>query len=473
MWLTKLRGSAPGRALRHRNFRLFITGNLVSLLGTRIHEIAAGWLVWTLTESATWLGALAIAQTLPRILLWPIAGVLADRMDRRRMAFIFQSIAFLGAGSLALVNALELIQVWMIVLVHAVLGVCQGFWQPSRMALLSQVVPREDMTPAVAVNSVGAQSSRILGPALAGLIIIYAGPTTAFAVNAFTFLAVIGALSLMTLAPGRASRAARTGMIRESLDGMRYIANHPGIGPLILIVLIFCVSVRPIIDLFPAFADVNFARGAGGLSALNAMLGLGAVLGGIWASWRSGLRGLTALLAWSSGVGGAATLLFALTDSFPFALVCVVFRLGNRVAGHRLADPDPDRRGRRRARAGVQRLWHDLRRVAGYRHLCYGLGGGPHRPACARGHRRRHRHAALRVYFHPAAATRRHPRDPGGTRRPGKATIGRNLAGQGCRRCRLPGRSDSVLAIRPAPGPSQQPTPRTSHGPCSRPEIPR
>lgn len=325
MWLTKLRSSAPGRALRHRNFRLFITGNLVSLLGTRIHEIAAGWLVWTLTESATWLGALAIAQTLPRILLWPIAGVLADRMDRRRMAFIFQSIAFLGAGSLAVVNALELIQVWMIVLVHAVLGVCQGFWQPSRMALLSQVVPREDMTPAVALNSVGAQSSRILGPALAGLIIIYAGPTTAFAVNAFTFLAVIGALSLMTLAPGRASRAVRTGMIRESLDGMRYIANHPGIGPLILIVLIFCVSVRPIIDLFPAFADVNFARGAGGLSALNAMLGLGAVLGGIWASWRSGLRGLTALLAWSSGVGGAATLLFALTDSFPFALVCVVF----------------------------------------------------------------------------------------------------------------------------------------------------
>ena len=325
MWLTKLRGSAPGRALRHRNFRLFIFGNLVSLLGTRIHEIAAGWLVWTLTGSATWLGALAVAQMLPRILLWPLAGVLADRMDRRRMAFIFQSIAFLAAGSLALVNASGHIQVWMVVLVHAVLGACQGFWQPSRMALLSQVVPREDMTPAVALNSVGAQSSRIIGPALAGLIIIYSGPTMAFAVNAFSFLAVIVALSLMVLSPGRASRAARTGIIRESLDGMRYIAQHPGIGPLILIVLVFCVTVRPIIDLFPAFADVNFGRGAGGLSALNAMLGLGAVLGGIWASWRSGLRGLTALLAWSSGIGGAATLLFALTDSFPFALVCVIF----------------------------------------------------------------------------------------------------------------------------------------------------
>jgi MFS family permease len=387
MWLTRLRTSAPGRALRHRNFRLFISGNLVSLLGTRIHEIAAGWLVWTLTESATWLGALAVAQTLPRILLWPIAGVLADRMDRRQMAFIFQSIAFASAASLALVNALGLVQVWMVVLVHGLLGGCQGFWQPSRMALLSQVVPREDMTPAVALNSV----SRILGPALAGLIIVYAGPTTAFAANALSFLAVIVALALMTLAPGRASRAGRGGMLRESLDGMRYIAGHPGIGPLILIVLIFCVSVRPIIDLFPAFADVNFARGAGGLSALNAMLGIGAVLGGIWASLRSGLRGLTALLAWSSGVGGVATLLFALTDNF------------------RVADADPDRGGRPCARPGVQRLRHDLRRVAGDRHLRHGLGRRPHRAAHPDGGRRRHRRTAVPVRLHPPAAPRRNP----------------------------------------------------------------
>lgn len=321
--LSKLRASAPAQALRHRNFRLYATGNLVNLLGTRVHEIAAGWLVWTLTESATWLGILVVAEMVPRMLMWPFAGVLADRMDRRRMAFIFQAIAAASAGALALASALEVITVWMIVFVQGMLGLCLAFWQPARFSLLSQVVPKADMTPAVAITAVVSQSSRIAGPALAGVILVYSGTTAAFAWNAVTYLAVIVALSLMSLAPRERVAERTLGMAGEVMEGVRYIARHPGIGPVVVFVFIFSVAVRPIIELMPAFADAVFDRGAAGLSLLNTMIGVGAVAGAMFAAWRGGLKGLVRIMAVSAVTGGVATFLFAITGEFVLALACV------------------------------------------------------------------------------------------------------------------------------------------------------
>ena len=323
MRLSDLSSSGPGRALRNRSFRLYTSGNLVSLLGTRIHEIAAGWLVWTLTESATWLGAMAVAEMVPRILVWPLAGVLADRIDRRKLALIFQSLAGISAALLAVANAAGVMQVWMVVLVHGLLGLCQGFWQPARMALLNQVVPRSDMPAAVALSSVIAQSSRVVGPAIAGVIIVWAGVTTAFICNAVSFLGVIIALQFITLRQGSQPPAVRKSVLFDTVEGMRYVVRHPGIGPLILMIVIFAITVRPIFDLFPGFADAVFQRGAGGLSMLNSALGAGALVGGIWASWRSGLKGMTVILAATGGLGALATLCFALTDIFPLALALV------------------------------------------------------------------------------------------------------------------------------------------------------
>ncbi len=325
MLLSTLRSSAPARALRHRNFRLYISGNLVNQLGTRVHEIAAGWLVWTLTESATWLGMLALSEMTTRMLTWPFAGVLADRMDRRKVAFIFQAIAALAAGLLAVINILGLMQVWMIILVHGILGLCLGFWLPARIALLSQIVPRDDLPPAVALTSVVSNSSRIVGPAIAGVIIVYSGPTTAFVFNAVTYMLIIVALHLMTLAPREGARSARQSVLKETMEGVRYVVRHPGLRPLALIVLAFSVTVRPVIELFPAFADAIFDKGPGGLSALNSMLGVGACTGALWVSLRSGMRGLTTLFAVACGLGGLAIFLFALTENFSFALACVIF----------------------------------------------------------------------------------------------------------------------------------------------------
>ena len=323
MRLSDLASSGPGRALRNPNFRLYTFGNLVSQLGTRAHEIAAGWLVWTLTGSATWLGAMALAEMIPRLLIWPIAGVMADRFDRRKLALVFQTLAGCAALTLAIINMMGLLQAWMVVAVHGLLGLCNGFWQPARMALLNQVVPKPDMSPAVALSSVITQSSRIVGPAIAGVIIVYAGVTTAFVFNAVSFLAVIISFQYIVLHGGSYRPAVRKSVVHETTEGIRYVVGHPGIGPLILIIIFFSLSVRPFIDLFPGFADAVFHRGAVGLSMLNSFLGIGAMLGGVWTSLRTDLKGMTTFLAVGGLVGATAMLAFALTGYFPLALPCV------------------------------------------------------------------------------------------------------------------------------------------------------
>ena len=324
MRLPDFRSSAPWRTMQHRNFRLYAGGNLLSLLGTRTQEIASGWLVWTLTGEATWLGAVALAEIVPRFLVWPWAGVLADRVDRRKLAVIFQATALIAAALLTVVTATGVVQVWMVVACHGVFGVCLGFWEPSRQALLPDMVPKEDMTPAVALSSVIAQSSRVLGPAVAGIIVVLFGITAAFAFNAISKCSVIVAVHLMKLPPFQPQAGQRRGIAVETMEAIRYVAAHPGIGPLMLSIFIFMSTVRPIIDMFPAFADAVFAQGPGGLSMLNGFLGVGALIGGMWASWRGALKGLVGVMTMSTGIGAVGILLFALTDHFAFALGCCI-----------------------------------------------------------------------------------------------------------------------------------------------------
>jgi predicted MFS family arabinose efflux permease len=181
------------------------------------------------------------------------------------------------------------------------------------------------MTPAVAVSSVINQSARVLGPIVAGLIMVSFGVTAAFAFNAISKCSVIVSVNLMDLPPFRPKEGQRRGIVAETMEGMRYVVAHPGIGPLMLTIFIFMSTVRPIIDLFPGFADAVFHQGAGGLSTLNGFLGAGALIGGVWASWRGALKGLVTIMTWATGLGALGILLFSLTDRFPLALTCCLF----------------------------------------------------------------------------------------------------------------------------------------------------
>lgn len=321
----------PLRAFRSRNFRLFALGQILSLAGTRIHEVAAGWLMWQLTGSATWLGVLALAEILPRLLLWPISGLVADSLDRRRVALIFQTLAALEAGLLAVLQALGLVNEWILVLATVLLGLNSTFWQPVRMTLIPKLAPPEDLPNVIALSSVLANVARVVGPIIAGPAIIWGGISTAFALNGLSFVAVVVALLMMNLTVDDTSppRRKSTG---SAWQGIAVVAAHPGMRPLFILIGLFAITVRPLADLLPAFAEGLFDKGPGGFAALISAMGGGALSAGLLLSWRQQYSGLTTILAVFGMIGAAATAFFALTTNSFTALV-LMFLVGLGVTG--------------------------------------------------------------------------------------------------------------------------------------------
>jgi MFS family permease len=321
----------PLRALRSRNFRLFASGQILSLAGTRIHEVAAGWLMWQLTGSATWLGVLALAEILPRLLLWPISGLVADSMDRRRVAQIFQTLAALEAGLLALLQSLGLVNEWILVLATGLLGLNSTFWQPVRMTLIPKLAPPEDLPNVIALTSVLANVARVIGPIVAGPAIIWGGIGMAFALNSLSFVAVIAALRMIDLKAGDTSPPRRTSK-GSAWQGIAVVAAHPGMRPLFILIGIFAIAVRPLADLLPAFAEGVFNKGPGGFAALISAMGGGALCAGLLLSWRQQYSGLTTILAVFGMIAATATALFAMTTNSIVALI-LMFVVGVGVSG--------------------------------------------------------------------------------------------------------------------------------------------
>jgi MFS family permease len=313
----------PLRAFKNRNFRLFAAGQVLSLAGTRIHEVAAGWLMWQLTGSVTWLGALALVEIVPRVLIWPVTGLLADSMDRRRVAMIFQTLSAIEAGVLAGLQAFGLVDPWMLLFVAGLLGLNHAFWQPVRMALIPALVPSQELPTAVALSSVLANVARVVGPILSGPAIIWGGVGLAFALNSVSFFGVVVALRMMHLASNQTMPRRRLDSPRGIWHGLAVVAAHPGMGPLFLLIGIFAITVRPVAELLPAFAENVFHRGPGGFASLISVMGGGALVAGVLLSWRSALAGLTTILALFGILGAMATALFALTSSFTLALICM------------------------------------------------------------------------------------------------------------------------------------------------------
>jgi predicted MFS family arabinose efflux permease len=324
-------GHGPLRAFRSRNFRLFAAGQILSLGGTRIHEVAAGWLMWQLTGSATWLGVLALVEIAPRLVLWPISGLVADSMDRRRVAVIFQTLAAIEACILALLQGLGLMNEWILVLATGLLGLNSTFWQPVRLTLIPKLAPPEDLPNVIALASVLANVARVVGPLVAGPAIIWGGIGMAFALNGLSFVAVVAALLMMdlkasdTTPPGRMSKG-------SAWQGIAAVAAHPGMRPLFILIGIFAIAVRPLADLLPAFAEGVFNKGPGGFAALISAMGGGALCAGLLLSWRQQYSGLTTILAVFGMIAATATALFALTSNSLVALI-LMFVVGLGVTG--------------------------------------------------------------------------------------------------------------------------------------------
>ena len=318
------------RTLRHRNYRIYVSGNSVSLIGSWMQRIAVGWLTWQLTESGFWLGLMACAEFLPAVLLGPFGGVLADRFDRLRIIIVVQSAAFCQAVALFALTALGLMTIELLAALVLVNGIVLGIYQPSRLALVFSLLPREDLSTGIAINSITFNLARFLGPALAGVIIVGSGIAGAFAANAASYLAFLIALSCLQLtqasAPsgGAAGGTARPSIAQQLGEGIRYAARHRGIGPMLLLLSAASLGVRPFVDLLPGFADAVFAGGAETLALLSSSVGIGAVVSGAWIARRGG-GGLTRLILVATLLMALAVVAFAATNILWFATASATF----------------------------------------------------------------------------------------------------------------------------------------------------
>lgn len=262
------------RALRHRNYRLFFIGQLISLTGTWMQSVAQGWLVLRLTDSPALLGLTAAASSLPVLLLSLPAGALADRVPKHRLLLVSQIVAMLLAATLAALTLSGLVQVWHILVLAMLLGVVNAFDAPARQSFTVEMVGREDLLNAIALNASIFNGARTIGPAVAGVVVALIGEGPAFALNALSFSFVIAGLLMMRLPPFKGGGARRAGALRE---GLGYIRGEPRVLALLALaagVSLFCFVHIP---LMPVFARDVLGTDAGGLGALSAASGLGAL----------------------------------------------------------------------------------------------------------------------------------------------------------------------------------------------------
>jgi MFS family permease len=267
-------------SFRHRNFQLYFSGQLVSNAGTWMQVIAQGWLVYQLTHSDLALGVVGFASAIPSLVATPWGGVVVDRVPKRTLLILTQTGAMLLAFLLAALAFTGLVQEWHIVVLAAALGLVNSFDSPARQAFVVEMVGREDMPNAIALNSLMFNSARVVGPALGGLLLAVVGVAWCFTINGISYLAVIWSLWAMELHPQGAKVQAESPW-KQFMSGLHHASEQIELGGLIVLSLIFSVFAISYIQLLPAFVDVVLHQNASTYGWLTAAFGTGAVVGAL------------------------------------------------------------------------------------------------------------------------------------------------------------------------------------------------
>lgn len=304
------------RALRHRNYRLYFGGQVVSLVGTWMQHVAMAWLAYRLTDSALVLGLVGFAGQIPVLLLAPFGGLWSDRMDRRRLLMATQAAAMLQALLLAALTLLQAVSAWHLLVLALVLGAINAVDIPARQSLLVQLVDdRDDLPNAIALNSMAMNAARLLGPTLAGLMVSAVGEGLCFVINAISYLTVLLALLAVRVKPRAAVAAA--GALRQ---GFAYAFGTPGIRSLLLLVAAVSFTATPYTVLMPVYAKAIYGGDARTLGLLLGCAGGGALVGTIYLAARSSVAGLARVVGLAPVLAGAGLIVFALSRSLWLAL---------------------------------------------------------------------------------------------------------------------------------------------------------
>lgn len=305
-------------ALKSANFRLYFIGQLISTTGTWMQTIAQGFLVFQLTQSELWLGIVACAAGAPMLFIAPFAGVIVDRIPRRRVMLYTQTIQMGLAFILAALVFTNAVQIWHIVMLALLLGCTNAFDAPARQALVSDLVGNERLASGIALNSIIINGSRVFGPTMAGLFLATLGPAWCFLINGVSFMVVLITLMVLRLNPME-RRANTTGTFVQLREGLRYVRGHEAVFSLLLLAAsggFFCWST---LSLFPAFADVILKSPKNGYAVISAANGLGAVLAGLSMGYIGQRYGRGRVLAVVGPMIGGCVVLMSWTTTVPMA----------------------------------------------------------------------------------------------------------------------------------------------------------
>lgn len=308
---------------RNATYGIYTAGNAVSLVGTWMQRITVSWLTWEMTHSGLWLGIVAFADFFPGLIVGPIAGAVADRTNQLTVVKISQLISLAQAGVLCALTAADRLNIWGLVALTGFQGAVVAFNQPARLALVPSLVINEDLGSAIAINSVIFNLARFVGPMLAGLVIVWSGVAAAFAANAVSYVAFLVALVRINLNGVRRDPSKRRNFSADLKEGIRYTANHPAIGALLLLLTAIGIGGRPLNQLLPAFSAQVFHLGAGGFSVLASAAGAGAILGGLWVGHRSQSLDLVFVTSVTSVGGAIAAIGACATDTMWVAVPSV------------------------------------------------------------------------------------------------------------------------------------------------------
>jgi MFS family permease len=303
------------RALQYRNFQLFFSGQLISLIGTWMQNLAQAWLVYRLTGSMVLLGAVGFCSQIPIFFLAPLGGIVADQYSRQRVVIATQTSAMLLALALAALTLSGTVRIWHIFVLSALLGAVNAFDIPARQSFIVEMVGKADLMNAIALNSSMFNASRVLGPAIAGILVAVIGEGWCFFANGISYIAVIVGLALMRVAPRPA--APQSGSpVANIVEGFRFVIRHPAIHALLILLGVASVTGMPFTVLMPVFADRILHGGPKALGWLTGSAGVGALAAALLLASRQTLKGLSVWIAAAATALGAGLVLFALSRTF-------------------------------------------------------------------------------------------------------------------------------------------------------------
>lgn len=343
---------STGRALRHRNYRLFFVGHGLSLIGTWLTQVATSWLVYRLTGSAWLLGVVGFASQIPTFVLSPFAGVWVDRWNKHRLLLATQIAAAVQSGLLAVLALSGAITMTQVVILSVLQGLINAFDMPARQSFLIEMIEtREDLPNAIALNSSMFTAARLIGPSIAGLLIAGFGEGWCFLIDSLSYLAVITSLLLMKVRPFVA-RGGRGRLTAELIEGFRYVNGSIPIRSLLALIALVCLTGMPYTVLLPVVASKVLHGGPHTLGFLMAASGLGALVGALGLAARRGVLGLGRLIPAGAFAFGLGLTAFALSRWLWLSLIlmfcCGLAMMVRMAASNTILQTivDEDKRGR-------------------------------------------------------------------------------------------------------------------------------